>query len=208
MGKNSGSSLRAWYERIFLPVGRLIAKTGISANVLTSFSLLTAIVCAFFFWRQQLFLGIFFLLFTGFVDMLDGSVARATGQSSRFGAVLDHTLDRYAEFFFLLGLGLGEYVEFHWIYIAFFSMIMASFIRGKAESVGGLDSVAGIGIERKEKVGIIILGAALTYWYPTLPSPWPAFLKNPLTIAVLLLAILSQYAAFLRLRYTYQHADK
>lgn len=197
MGEDQSSRVREKYERTLLPVGRLLAKTGISANALTLLSLLTACVCAYFFWNRQLFWGIFFLLLTGFVDMLDGSVARAKGQSSHFGAVLDHTFDRYAEFLFLLGFGLGGYVSFLWIYITFFSMIMASFVRAKAESVGGLESCAGIGIERKEKIALLTLGAGLTFWYP-----------DALTIAVLLLAFLSQVAVLQRLRYTYQHADR
>ena len=204
MAENRSRTVRDIYERTFLPVGRLLAKTGVSANMLSVLSLLTAGVCTYLFWIQQLLWGIFFLLLAGFIDMLDGSVARATGQQTRFGAVLDHTLDRYAEFLFLLGFGLGGYVEFHWIYIAFFSMIMASFVRAKAESIGGLESCAGIGIERKEKIALLVVGAGLTFWYPDLGFPW----KNPLTIAVLLLTILSQLAVLLRLRYTYQHADQ
>jgi len=194
MGDNQESSVREKYEQALLPVGRLLAKTGISANALTALSLLTAAVCTYFYWRRELLWGLFFLILAGFVDMLDGSVARAKGQSSPFGAVLDHTSDRYAEFLFLLGFGLGGYVSFLWIYVTFFSMIMASFIRAKAESVGGLESVAGIGIERKEKLAILTLGSLLTIKYP-----------EALTIAVILLAILSQIAVLLRLRYTYQH---
>lgn len=196
MDENRSSRVRAKYEQVLLPVGRLLAKTGVTANALSVLSLITAGVCTYFFWIHQLIYGIVFLILASIIDMLDGSVARATGQLTRFGAVLDHTLDRYVEFLFLLGFGLGGYVPFPLIYFAFFSMIMASFVRAKAESVGGLESCAGIGIERKEKLTLLALGAILTFWH-----------KDALTIAVLFITILSQLAVLLRLRYTYQHAD-
>lgn len=197
MDENRCSRVRAKYEQALLPVGRLLAKTGVTANALSVLSLVTAGVCTYFFWIHQFIYGIVFLILASIIDMLDGSVARATGQLTHFGAVLDHTLDRYVEFLFLLGFGLGGYVSFPLIYFAFFSMIMASFVRAKAESVGGLESCAGIGIERKEKLTLLALGAILTFWY-----------KDALTIAVLFITILSQLAVLLRLRYTYQHADR
>ena len=50
--------------------------------------------------------------------MLDGAVARATSTATRFGAVYDHVLDRYAEFAILLGIGLGGFVDWIWVIFA------------------------------------------------------------------------------------------
>ena len=69
------------------------------------------------------------LLASGFVDMLDGAVARATGSATRFSAVYDHVLDRYAEFAVLLGIGFGGLVNWVWVIFCLFGMVMASFTR-------------------------------------------------------------------------------
>ena len=49
-------------------------------------------------------LGGVFTLLTGLLDTLDGSLARATGQSKKFGAFLDSVLDRYTELIIYLGI--------------------------------------------------------------------------------------------------------
>jgi len=47
-----------------------------------------------------------FLLISGLFDILDGSVARAFGKTSKVGAALDITSDRIVEFAIILGLFL------------------------------------------------------------------------------------------------------
>lgn len=48
--------------------------------------------------------AVLFLLFSGFCDVLDGSLARYKGQASKEGAILDLFLDRVVESCVLLGL--------------------------------------------------------------------------------------------------------
>ena len=52
------------------------------------------------------FAAIFFLLLSGYLDTLDGSLARHQGKSTPKGAVLDITSDRLVEFCVILGLFL------------------------------------------------------------------------------------------------------
>lgn len=49
-------------------------------------------------------LGGVLTLLSGLLDTLDGSLARATGQSKKFGAFLDSVLDRYTELIIYLGI--------------------------------------------------------------------------------------------------------
>jgi len=135
------------------------------------------------------------LLASGFVDMLDGAVARATGSATRFGAVYDHVLDRYAEFAVLLGVGFGGLVNWVWVIFCLFGMVMASFTRAKAESVGGLSSCA-VGIaERQEKIALLFIGSVLQ---PILPVA--------LIAAVIIVGLLSHITVVQRLFYTFKHA--
>ncbi len=85
-------------------LGESIGRLGISPNVLTAIGLAgtaaAATVVAFgHFWQAGLI-----MLGAGVFDLLDGAVARATGQDSTFGAILDAVSDRLAEFAMLLGL--------------------------------------------------------------------------------------------------------
>jgi phosphatidylglycerophosphate synthase len=124
--------------------------------------------------------------------MLDGAVARATNSATRFGAVYDHVLDRYAEFAILLGIGIGGLVDWIWVVFALFGMIMASFVRAKAESVGGLKSCT-VGIaERQEKLLLILAGSFVQ----------PLF-SLALPICVFVVGVISHITVVQRLHYTF-----
>ncbi len=174
------------------PLGRVVGRSGLTPNMITTLSLLISVGASIAYAWKLPILGAAGLVVSGFVDMLDGAVARATGSATRFGAVYDHVLDRYAEFAVLLGIGLGGLTDWVWVVFALFGMIMASFVRAKAESVGGLKSCT-VGIaERQEKLLILIIGSLL--------APWITF---SLPAAVILTGILSHVTVIQRLHYTF-----
>ncbi len=84
------------------------------------------------------FLGGCFVLGSGILDLLDGGLARRTQQASRRGAFLDSVIDRYAEFFTFLGLGV--FFAHSWlvwvIVFGFFGSLMVSYTRARAEGLG------------------------------------------------------------------------
>jgi archaetidylinositol phosphate synthase len=175
------------------PVGRLLGKLDLTPNMLTILSLLASVLSFWFYYNRNLILGAFCIVLTGIIDMLDGAVARANGKLTRFGAVLDHVLDRYAEYLIIIGIILGNYVEWIWGIFALVGMLMASFTRAKAESVGGLKSCT-VGLaERQEKLIIIIVGSFASIYYP-----------NALAYAIILVGILSHITVIQRLEYTWK----
>jgi len=101
-------------------------------------------------------------LLTGLLDTLDGSLARATGESKKFGAFLDSILDRYTEL--IIYLGICGYFYRHeaqpifWLLILLilFGSLMVSYTRARAE---GLGERCAVGVfQRGER--IILLGVA------------------------------------------------
>jgi phosphatidylglycerophosphate synthase len=223
--------LRERYQRAMMPFGRALARTGITPNRITALSLLVAFFSAYFFYLGELLIGLAIMLLAVFMDMLDGAVARAANMESKFGATFDHTLDRYAEFFFIMGLMMGpvdyvsipwwpvavgdRFVPWFWGVLALFGMIMASFTRAKAESVGGMKSCA-VGIaERQEKLILMIAGILLL----AIPQSnvWIDFLKmmpetladafmflgitNILSVCLVIVAVLSHVTVVQRLAY-------
>ncbi len=105
------------------------------------------------------FLGGLFTLLTGLLDTLDGSLARATGQSKKFGAFLDSVLDRYTELMIYLGIWFHFYRQTHYlllILLILFGSLMVSYTRARAEGLGER-CLVGV-FQRGER--IILLGVA------------------------------------------------
>jgi len=147
-------------------LGRLCLKLGFTPNMLTGISLLCAAISGLFFWNGQLWLGVLFILLTSFTDMLDGSTARAGNIGTVFGGILDHVSDRYGEFLILAGITLSGTVHPGWGLFALFGMIIASYTRAAAESMGKIENCA-VGIMgRLEKFLCIIAGAILENYFP------------------------------------------
>jgi phosphatidylglycerophosphate synthase len=183
--------LRERYEAAMQPLGKELGKSGLSPNAITTLSLFVSIAAAGAYVVRLPILGALGLVAAGFIDMLDGAVARAMNTSTKFGAVYDPVLDRYAEFAILLGIGLGRFVDWPWILFALFGMVMASYTRAKAESDGGLSSCT-VGIaERQEKIILLLLGSALEPYFST-----------ALTYCAVAVGLLSHVTVVQRLHYT------
>jgi len=159
------TKIRDWYEKTFIPLGRILAKTGLSPNQITVLSVLIGLFQIYFFWKNELLLGFLFFILAAFMDILDGSLARATNRVSRFGQLLDHFSDRAVEFELVFGLILGKYMPGWLGALLIFSMIMPSYVRARGEAVSGI-SGQGVGFfERKEKLGTLIAGIILEHWF-------------------------------------------
>jgi phosphatidylglycerophosphate synthase len=184
--------LRAKYEVLMRPVGESLGNLGIKPNILTTLSLLVAVAAGVAYAYRSPIIGAVGLIVSGVLDMLDGAVARATHRSTRFGAVFDHVLDRYGEFFALVGIGVGGLSSWLWVVFCLFGMVMASFTRAKAESVGGLKSCT-VGIaERQEKLIILLIGSILQ-----------PYIDGALMAAIIAVGALSHITVVQRLNYTF-----
>jgi phosphatidylglycerophosphate synthase len=171
--------------------------SGITPNGLTTVSLIIAFAAGGAYAFKSPVLGALGLLSSGIVDMLDGAVARAMRSTSRFGAVYDHVLDRYAEFFALAGIGIGGFSDWVWVLYCLFGMVMASFTRAKAESVGGLKNCT-VGLaERQEKLIILLIGSILQ-----------PLIAGSLMVAVIVVGTLSHATVIQRLHYTFKETRK
>ena len=206
--------LRKRYEAFFRPFGRVLMKTGISPNTISFLSLSVSVLScvAYSFGKNPdvgrslgLLIGTLLLGCSSLLDMLDGSLARAKGIAGHFGALLDRTLDRVSEFFFLLGIMIGGYIYPEWIFFCFEGMILASYVRSTAENRGGLkmDSTTGI-FERKEKLTLFsfaCIAEILLYEnFIGVADFWP-FDFGILAIVVLFIGIFSNFSAIQRLQF-------
>jgi CDP-diacylglycerol---glycerol-3-phosphate 3-phosphatidyltransferase len=92
------NKLRPALTRVLGPAGRALARTPLTPNEITVIG--TVGVCAAslaLFPTGHLFWGAIIATIFVLFDMLDGALARVKGNSGKFGAFLDSTLDRVAD---------------------------------------------------------------------------------------------------------------
>ena len=180
---------------------RGLALTRISPNVLTFLGLVINTVAAILFGyansanypRLFLYAGLV-IIGAGIFDMVDGRVARATGQVTTFGGVFDSVIDRYSDMALFFGL-LVFYARgnhfFYLVLVAFVmvSSVMVSYTRARAESLIGSCKVGFM--ERPERIVLVIIGALFARWGAMAPVLW-------------VLAVLSTITIIHRISYTYQ----
>jgi len=124
-------------------------------------SFLTGVIYA----KGYLFLGGIMLFVAGAADLLDGLLARTTGKSSSFGALLDSVVDRYSDFFVFAGLAtyFVRNGEIFWFFVTL-GIILGSFVVGyaKARSENFIKD-CGVGIfGRSERILLLIAGSLVT----------------------------------------------
>jgi phosphatidylglycerophosphate synthase len=189
---------RRFYEESSLVLGRICLKLGLTPNMLTGVSLLCAVASGLFFWKGQMLWGVFWMIATAFTDMLDGSTARAGNIGTVFGGILDHVSDRYGEFFILAGITLSGAVHPGWGLFALFGMVIASYTRAAAESMGKIENCAVGFMGRLEKFLLIIAGSIIEHWLPT--GAWPK--GSWLELALIIVGLTSFITSVQRLIYT------
>jgi CDP-diacylglycerol--glycerol-3-phosphate 3-phosphatidyltransferase/archaetidylinositol phosphate synthase len=188
--------VRQSYEQVTLPLGYICARLHLTADMLTYLSLALSVLAGYLISQALFWWGVVVILLVGLADMLDGATARATGTASQYGTVLDHVTDRYAEFFILGGVMLSGAVAPAWVLFTLFGMVMASYVRARAESTGKLTS-CNVGFAgRQEKLAFLISGLLAQ---PVLPH------LNALEWATIAVGVASHITAVQRLRYA-RHA--
>lgn len=148
---------------ILRPYARKI--TEINPNTLTLFGLLLSLMSAYFFTQRDLNMAGAFLLAGGFLDSMDGLVARENNRMTKFGGFLDSVCDRFADAVIIIGAMYAGLTQFYFIpfwltgTVAIFGSLMVSYTRARAEAAGANASV-GFG-DRPVRMLIIIFGAFL-----------------------------------------------
>ncbi len=162
------------------PLLRLFLRLHITPNVVTVIGLLGNAVAAWLFVEAAFHIaaspqeaasltlwGGIVILLAGLFDMMDGRLARLGGLSTKFGALLDSTLDRYSELLTLSGIAMlllraGD--EWLWAgamaFAAITGSMMVSYVRARAEGLG-LDCKVGL-MQRPERVVVTALAAIVS----------------------------------------------
>lgn len=182
---------RAWSARLIEPVARFLGSLGLSPNAVTVLGFFLTLAVAGVLASGRLLLAGVLLIFTLAFDAVDGTLARLLGQTTRFGAFLDSTLDRWAE--------VALFVAIAWVLlqadnqlgvmlaiIALAMSLLVSYTRARAEGIG-LQCKEGI-LTRFERLVILIAGLVF----------------GQLTWALALIAVLAGITAVQRILVTWR----
>jgi len=181
--------------RLTEPVVRFLSKTPITPSAITWLGfLLTAGAAALIITGHLLAAGVVVFI-AGFFDMLDGALARRTNQATRFGAVLDSTLDRLSEAVLFLGIlvhyaGDQSITGILLVSVALIGSLLVSYIRARAEALG-LECQVGL-FTRFERVIVLVLGLLLNQF------------DYALIIALAIIVVFSFFTAGQRLFHVWQ----
>lgn len=202
--------IKQLYLRIITPMIDFFIKRRLNPNHFTTLGLILSIVAAYLFGIGSFKIAGVIMLIAGTFDIIDGKVARATNRVTKFGALYDSTLDRYAEV--LIFFGIAYYFVYNpwtiqslklplvnWnireINLSLISTIavctslggsvMTSYVRARAEGLG-LECKVGL-MQRPERIVFIALGAI--------------FHRVGLVVALVIVAIFSNLTAIQRLYY-------
>lgn len=131
------------------------------------------------------------LLLSGFLDALDGELARAANRATQKGSFLDSVFDKVGEIVVTLGIAISGSVSLIIVIVFISCSLLVSYIRAKADQHN--INVAGVGVaERAERIIIVGLASLL---YP--------FFSQSLLYGLLLAAILSIITIAQRMVYVY-----
>ncbi|MFF4777229.1 phosphatidylinositol phosphate synthase [Microtetraspora fusca] len=161
--------LRPVVTRVLTPLGRVLARHGISPDVVTAVGTLGVVAAALtLFPMGHLFWGALAITIFVLADLLDGVLARMSGGTgSKWGAFLDSTLDRLGDAAIFSGLILHfileDEPEIVLAGVALFCLVagaLVSYAKARAE---GLGMTANVGIaERGERLVVILVATGLS----------------------------------------------
>jgi CDP-diacylglycerol---glycerol-3-phosphate 3-phosphatidyltransferase len=161
---------RAGVERGLQPVGDRLRRIGVTPDQLTAFGLLASVATAIAIGSGHLVLGVVGIAVSGLGDLLDGAVARRTGQATARGAFFDSVSDRVSDVLLLGGVAWylaarNPHLPVLALAVAGTSMVI-SYERAKAESLG-LQARGGL-MERAERFVFLGIGCAFNILVPVL----------------------------------------
>ncbi len=164
-----GASIGRGAGRIISAMVGGLARRRINPNVLTVIGVSINVLCGVMFGLGHFFWAGIILIVANVFDMLDGSVARQTGQVTRFGGFLDSTFDRISDMAAFVGLMVfyaRATPQHSTLYVllsglAMVGSVLVSYASARAES---LIPKCDVGfLRRPERVVLLIIGALSTH---------------------------------------------
>jgi CDP-diacylglycerol--glycerol-3-phosphate 3-phosphatidyltransferase len=164
-----GESIGRGAMAIINAMVRALASAGVHPNILTAIGVTINIGCGVLFGFGEFFWAGVVLIVANLFDMLDGNVARSTGNVTKFGSFLDSSLDRLSDMVVFVGIMIfyaGNSPQHSLLNvtlagIGMMASVMVSYTTARSE---GLGVKANVGfLQRPERIVLLIIGALSTW---------------------------------------------
>lgn len=164
-----GASIGRGAMSIIMSMVRGLASAGVPPNILTAIGVCINVGCGVLFGFGEFFWAGIVLIVANLFDMLDGNVARLTGNVTKFGGFLDSSLDRLSDMVAFLGImifyaGNSPQHSLLNVFLAGVGMIgsvMVSYTTARSEGFGVKANVGFL--QRPERIVLLIIGALSTW---------------------------------------------
>ncbi len=200
----------------------LFLHLNINPNFLTTLSFITSIFAGYFFAVGKFVIAGVITLLSGIFDTIDGKIAKMTNRVTKFGALYDSTLDRYAEVIVFFGIGVylikyGFYITSVAAVFAIGGSMMVSYVRARAEGLGFECNVGYM--RRAERIVLLGFGSIFyflhdyfmmffDYIFEKFNLYFPSYPPMPLSIVIYIMAVLTNITAFQRLHYVWKKSKE
>jgi phosphatidylglycerophosphate synthase len=175
------------------PAAKALASFGFKPNLLTQLGLASSILTGVTLALGMPWAAFLSLLLTAFLDVMDGAVARITGENTAFGGFLDAVFDRYSDAAILIGIAVYLHGHYILVFIVLLGSLMVSYTRSKAEKYL---QRCDVGIAERAERLILLIAASLIEALGFL-AHGRAFL-----VALVILAFLTHFTVLQRALYT------
>ena len=150
------------------PILTKIAKRliNVNPNLLSVLSLVAAFFAGAFFYFSSpelelinyfLYFAIIFVFINGFLDAIDGKVAKLSKKASLKGDFIDHAIDRYADVFIVAGIALSPWCRYNSIGLfAIIGMLLTSYMGTQAQAIGYKREYSGL-LGRADRLALLMI---------------------------------------------------
>lgn len=186
---------RERFSRLSVKVGIIFSKFGLTPNQWTLLTLLPTFAALYFLVNEQFLFSALFFIAASFIDLVDGSVARVTGNVTKLGAYLDTIVDRYVEAIIILGMLFVKmpdvfFPPYFWLFLYLFGGMMTTYSKAAAKEKEIVEKeLSGGLLERAERLILLFAGILLAH-----------FDVIYLSYIIIALAVLSNITAVQRIR--------
>jgi phosphatidylglycerophosphate synthase len=143
-------------KRLFAPF-----IVNINPAIVSWAAFLFALSASYFLFTSNWLLAAFFLLTSAFLDALDGEIAREFKTISKFGDLLDHTLDRIADVAFFVALAFNQTISVRSLaFFALIAVLLASYVGTEAQALTGKRLYTAI-LGRADRMVVLIVASIL-----------------------------------------------
>ena len=136
----------------------------VNPNIITFFALLIAFAAGYFIYTGDFIFGGILILLNGFLDILDGEVAKQFKRETKLGDFLDHVMDRVADIAILLPLALTPYVQDYLAYFAIIIVLLVSYLGTEAQALTS-HRLYSAWLGRADRLIILAAACFLQFWF-------------------------------------------